>query len=89
MPARARRHLRRAGSDRHARRPQIAEGTGILLPDPADPTAFGSAARRLLGDQDQAARMGQAAHARIREQYVGDTHLLRYARLLGTLTGEG
>jgi trehalose synthase len=51
---------------------QIAEGTGILLPDPADLTAFGSAACRLLGDQDQAARMGQAAHARVREQYVGD-----------------
>ena len=30
---------------------QIAEGTGILLPDPADLTAFGSAARLLLGDQ--------------------------------------
>ena len=68
---------------------QIAEGTGILLPDPADLAAFGAAARRLLGDQDQAARMGQAAHARIREQYVGDTHLLRYAQMLGTLIGEG
>ena len=66
---------------------QIAEGTGILLPDPGDLTAFGSAARRLLSDQDQAARMGQAAHAHIREQYVGDAHLLRYARLLGTLIG--
>jgi hypothetical protein len=31
--------------------------------------------------------MGQAAHAHIREEYVGDTHLLRYARLLGTLIG--
>ena len=59
---------------------QIAEGTGILLPDPADLAAFGSAARRLLGDQDQAARMGQAAHAHVREQYVGDAHLLRYAQ---------
>ena len=68
---------------------QIAEGTGILLPDPADLAAFGAAARRLLGDQDQAARMGQAAHARIREQYVGDAHLLRYAQMLGTLIGEG
>ena len=67
---------------------QIAEGTGILLPDPADLTAFGSAARRLLGNPDQAARMGQAAHAHVREQYVGDAHLLRYARLLGTLIGE-
>ena len=68
---------------------QIAAGTGILLPDPADLAAFGSAARLLLGDQDQAARMGQAAHAHTREQYVGDVHLLRYAQLLGTLiSGE-
>ena len=36
----------------------------------------------LLADQEQAARMGQAAHAHVREQYVGDLHLLRYARLL-------
>jgi trehalose synthase len=68
---------------------QIAEGTGILLPDPADLAAFGSAARLLLGSPDQAARMGQAAHARVREQYVGDVHLLRYAQLLATLIGEG
>jgi trehalose synthase len=68
---------------------QIAEGTGILLPDPADLSALGSAARLLLGDPDQAARMGQAAHAHVREQYIGDVHLLRYARLLGTLIGEG
>jgi len=66
---------------------QIAEGTGILLPDPADLAAFGSAVCLLLGDQDQAARMGQAAHARVREQYVGDVHLLHYAKLLGTLIG--
>jgi hypothetical protein len=32
--------------------------------------------------------MGQGAHAHIREQYVGDAHLLRYASLLGTLIGE-
>jgi trehalose synthase len=67
---------------------QIAEGTGILLPDPADLTAFGTAARHLLGDQAQAARIGQAAHAHVRKQYLGDAHLLRYARLLGTLIGE-
>jgi trehalose synthase len=68
---------------------QIAEGTGILLPEPADLAAFGSAVRLLLGDQDQAARMGQAAHAHVREKYVGDVHLLRYAQLIGTLIGEG
>ena len=68
---------------------QIAEGTGILLPDPADLAAFGSAVCLLLADPDQAARIGQAAHAHVREQYVGDVHLLRYAGLLGTLIGEG
>jgi trehalose synthase len=68
---------------------QISEGAGILLPDPADLAAFGTAARDLLGDPDQAARIGQAAHVHVREQYLGDVHLLRYARLLGTLTGEG
>ena len=64
---------------------QLAEGAGILLPDPADLTAFGSAARLLLCDPDLAARIGQAAHARVREQYVGDLHLLRYGSMLGTL----
>jgi len=68
---------------------QVAEGTGILLPDPADLAAFGSAARFLLGDPDQAARMGKAAHSHVREQYLGDVHLLRYAKLLGTLIARG
>ena len=68
---------------------QIAEGTGILLPDPADLEAFGSAACLLLGDQDRAARMGQAAQAHVREHYIGDLHLLRYGRLLGALIGGG
>jgi len=66
---------------------QIPEGTGILLPDPADLAAFGSAARLLLSDHDQAARIGQAAHAHVREQYIGDAHLLRYAKLLSSLIG--
>ncbi len=68
---------------------QVADGTGILLPDPADLKAFGLAARLLLGDQGQAARMGQAAQAYVRENFLGDVHLLRYGRLLGTLIGEG
>ena len=68
---------------------QVADGTGILLPDPADLEAFGLAARLLLGDQGQAARMGQAAQAYVRENFLGDVHLLRYGRLLGTLIGEG
>ena len=67
---------------------QIAHGTGILLPDPADLQAFGQAARLLLDDQAGAGRLGLAAHAYVRENYLGDVHLLRYARLLGTLIAE-
>jgi trehalose synthase len=68
---------------------QIADGTGILLPDPTDLQAFGHAARLLLDDQARATQMGQAAHAYVRQDYLGDIHLLRYAKLLSTLIGEG
>ncbi len=64
---------------------QIADGTGLLLPDPADLRAFGQAVRRLLTDQAEALRMGQAAHTYVRENFLGDVHLMRYARLLGAL----
>jgi trehalose synthase len=66
---------------------QIAEGTGILLPDPADLAAFGSAACLLLGDRAAATRIGQAGQAYIRENFLSDVHLLRYARLFGSLIG--
>jgi trehalose synthase len=64
---------------------QIADGTGLLLPDATDLTAFGQAVRLLLTDQAKAARMGLAAHAHVRENYLGDIHLIRYAELLATL----
>jgi trehalose synthase len=67
---------------------QIPEGTGILLPDPRNLEAFGAAVRRLLENQDEASRMGQAAQAYIREHYVGDVHLLRYAALFGDMISE-
>jgi trehalose synthase len=67
---------------------QIADGTGVLLPDPADLTSFGKAASLLLADHAEAARLGQAAHAHIRENYLGDIHLIRYATLLGTLISQ-
>jgi trehalose synthase len=64
---------------------QIAEGTGVLLPDPADLRAFGAAVRRLLDDPAWAQRLGQAACTRVWEHYLSDVHLLRYARLFGSL----
>jgi len=64
---------------------QIADGTGILLPDPTDLEAFGQAVRLLFADRAKATRLGLAAHAYVRENYLGDVHLMRYAELLGTL----
>jgi trehalose synthase len=68
---------------------QIAVGTGILLPDPRDLEAFGAVVRGLLEDPGEADRLGRAAHARVRADYVGDLHLLRYADLFGALTTQG
>jgi len=67
---------------------QIPEGTGILLPDPADLQAFGRAVRLLLADQAEATRLGLAAHAYVRDHYLGDIHLLRYASLLTSLVSK-
>jgi trehalose synthase len=60
---------------------QIADGTGILLADARDLSAFGLAVRELLDNPAEANQMGRAAQAYIEEHYVGDLHLLRYADL--------
>jgi hypothetical protein len=60
-----------------------------LLPEPADLQAFGQAVRLLLGDPAEATQMGVAAQAYVRDHCLGDIHLMRYARLLGTLISEG
>jgi trehalose synthase len=64
---------------------QIVDDTGVLLPEPTDLAGFGRAARRLLDDPAAADRMGAAAHAYVRANYVGDLHMLRYAALFETL----
>ena len=67
---------------------QIAEGTGVLLPDPHDLKAFGvavaSCSTTRRGQPDGAGRSGY-----IREHYVGDVHLLHYAELFGRLLSQG
>jgi trehalose synthase len=66
---------------------QLVDGTGVLLPDPTDLAAFGAAARGLLTQPELADQMGARGHAHIRDRFVGDRHLLRYAELFDTLLG--
>jgi trehalose synthase len=66
---------------------QIAAGTGILLPDPYDLAAFGSAVRGLLEHPDEADSMGKKAKEFVRDNFLGDIHLLRYASLLDSVLG--
>jgi trehalose synthase len=68
---------------------QIAAGTGILLPDPHDLAAFGSAVRSLLDNPDEANRMGRAAMAHVTRNYVGDRHLLQYEKLFAAMLRQG
>ena len=67
---------------------QIADGTGILLPDPADLAAFGSAVRQLLDSPDDARLMGKAGKEHIRKNYLDDHHLARWAQLIDAVMGD-
>ena len=67
---------------------QITTGTGLLLPDPTDLAEFGAQVRRLLTDEALRNRLGAAARQRIRDHFLGDLHLHRYAAMLATLSTE-
>jgi trehalose synthase len=65
---------------------QIDDGVhGLLLPDATDLTAFGSAVERLLVDDALAAKLGEAARERVRDQFLGDRHLIQYVELFAAL----
>jgi trehalose synthase len=61
---------------------QIADGTGVLLSDPADLGEFGTQVRRLLDQPEQSERMGQAGREYARHHFIGDRHLLRLAEVV-------
>jgi trehalose synthase len=64
-------------------RDQIVDGeNGILILDPSDLDELGRALHRLLTDEPYARRLGVAAHARVRDQFLGDRHLRQYVDLL-------
>jgi trehalose synthase len=67
---------------------QIADGTGILLPDPKDLAAFGADITWLLTHPDEAERMGAAGKERVREHFVDDVHLLKFAEVVEPLIAD-
>ena len=56
--------------------------SGVLLSDPGDLAAFGSAVVDLLEDHERAERMGVAARARIRREFLAPRHLGRHFALI-------
>jgi trehalose synthase len=67
---------------------QIVDGEhGLLLDDPSDLAAFGSATRRLLDDPDLAAQLGVNARRRALEQFLPDRHFEQWAALLRSVVG--
>jgi trehalose synthase len=65
---------------------QIIDGVdGLLVPDPRDLHGFAQRLRLLLADRSLGAKMGLAAHERVREEFLGDRHLIQYVDLFGDL----
>jgi trehalose synthase len=61
---------------------QIVDGeSGLLLDDPSDLGALGTALDAVLSDDQLARRLGSGAHDRVRDHYLGDRHLMQYVDL--------
>lgn len=68
---------------------QIVDGeSGLMLADPADLGGFTDLIASVLDDDDLAQRLGNAAGTRVRDQYLGDRHLIQYAQLFSELLRE-
>ncbi len=62
---------------------QIEDGvSGLLLDDPRDLAGMGALMQRVLEEPATAAALGAMAHARIRELFLGDRHLMQYGALI-------
>jgi trehalose synthase len=60
---------------------------GVLLDDPTDLEAYGRALDGLLADPARAERIGAAARAWVRDNFLGSSHLVRYMDLIDDLVG--
>jgi trehalose synthase len=65
---------------------QIVDGEhGLLLSDPTDQLAFGSAVRHLVSEPELAERLGKEARRRAIEQFLGNRHLAQYVEMFSEL----
>ena len=65
---------------------QIVDGvSGSLLEDPADLDSFAMLLGTLLADESAAQGLGDQARERVRDQYLGDRHLIQYVELFHEL----
>ena len=65
---------------------QIVSGeTGVLLEDPTDLAAFGTALDALLSDPERATAMGEAGRERAIAQFLGSRHLMQYVDIFADL----
>ena len=67
---------------------QITDGeNGLLVADPRDLAELMSHVGRLLAEPALARQLGENAHARVRQAYLSDRHLLQYVDLLAEMLG--
>ncbi len=67
-------------------RDQVTDGReGLLLPDPTDLVGFADRLRTLLDDPVGRERMGQHGNERVRDEFLGDRHLIQYVDLFADL----
>jgi hypothetical protein len=57
----------------------------VLLDDPTDREAYGTAVRDLLGDPDGARAMGECARERVRDEFLSARSLIDYLGLIRSL----
>jgi trehalose synthase len=64
------------------------EKDGLLLDDPSDLDTFAGLLHRVLADQGEAARLGEAAHDRVLSEFLADRHLDQYVDLFAGLVDD-
>jgi len=65
---------------------QIEDGVnGLLLADPTDTAGFAQLVAALLDDEATSSQLGASAHTRIRDEFLGDRHLIQYVDLFTAL----